>query len=225
MKRLVLPLAIAVAAVGFGASGVRATTDITDSDGTCPNVFSVCVDFTLSHDTGTGLWTLITDYVSSPSGVLTATGIYYNAGKTAPNYNIGNVTLVSPITGWTTGGCTDLNLNSGSTDLLGACQSTTNGINDGVVAPNGMLEITFTANSAFASAVTNNLIDYRAHIQAYGATQCSIKVDTNVQGFIGSTDCPSPTTTPEPASMALLATGLLGVGLPVIRRRRRQDLV
>ncbi|HEX9106399.1 MAG TPA: PEP-CTERM sorting domain-containing protein, partial [Longimicrobiales bacterium] len=170
------------------------------------------------------VWTLTTAYTSSPSGLLTSTGIYYNAGNTAPAFNIANVTLVNPPSGWQTGGCTDLNMNNGSTALLGACESTTNGIN-GAISPGHTLTLTFTANAAFTTAFNAGQISYRAHIQGYGATSCSIKVDTGVQGNIGAagTDCVPTNSVPEPVTMALLGTGLGGLGF--IRRRRKGNEV
>jgi hypothetical protein len=179
------------------------------------------VNFSLSQNSGTGVWTLTTDYVSSPSGLLTSTGAYYNAGKTAPPFGISDVTLLGSPTGWASGGCTDLNMNGGSTDLLGACASTTNGIND-ALSPGGSISLTFAANTAFTDAVLANNIDYRAHIQGYGSTSCSIKLDTGVTGNIGSagTDCIVPPSVPEPATLALFAAGLAALGLGFAFRRR-----
>ncbi len=219
ISRLVT-LAAALACIGLSPGRAQAAVDATDSDATCANAFSSCVDFTLSHDGNTGLWTLVTDYVSAPSGLLTATGAYYNAGKTAPAFDIADVTLINAPAGWQAGGCTDLNLNSGSTDLLSACGSTTHGINN-ALAPGQILELTFTADAAFMTAVSLDQIDYRGHVQDYGPTSCSIKLDTGVEGNIGSADtsCTPVHPAPEPASLGLLSLGLAGIGL--LRRKRR----
>ena len=221
MRKLMF-VALALAAFGLNMGSAKANLlTISDSDATCPNTYSVCVNFALSQDSGTGVWTLTTDYVSSPSGLLTSTGSYYNAGSTAPSFGISNVTLLGSPTGWTSGGCTDLNMSSGSTDLLGACASTTHGIND-ALSPGGSISLTFTANAAFADAVLANNIDYRAHIQGYGSTSCSIKLDTGVTGNIGSagSDCIVPPSVPEPATLALFAAGLAALGLGFAFRRR-----
>jgi PEP-CTERM motif len=216
-KKLFLPL-VAIVAVALSPPGIAA-------ESTCANVFDVCVDFGLVQQ-GDGTWVLTTTYVSSPSGILTATGIYYNAGKNAPDFGIGNVTV--DLAGWTAAPkkCNDLSLSNGSTDLLNACGSTTKGINGGLGAPAGVLKISFTANSAFATALNAGQFDYRAHIQGYVNADCSIKVDTGVQGFIGSSsgDCSPTSTVPEPASFLLLGTGLLGLG-GALRMRRGKDVV
>jgi len=191
------------------------------AESTCPNVFNVCVDFDLVQVSSTS-WKLTTTFTSSPSGILTATGIYYNAGKNAPDFGISGVTLSRA--GWTTDPtkCNDLNLNNGSTDLLNACGSTTNGVNGGLEVPDA-LDITFNANSAFLTAFNAGQLDYRAHIQSYGPTGCSIKVDTGVDGFIGSSSGNCTSTVPEPASFLLLGTGLLGL-VGVVRVRRGKDV-
>ena len=222
MRTRLLPLVIAVAAVGAASSGAKAQTLVT-----CPNVFSVCVDFTLTYtQTSTGYdWRLLTNYVSAPSGLLTATGIYYN-GKPAPNFGITNVQVFpTTTTGWQAGaGCTDLSFQNGTTVLTSACESTTNGINY-AVAPGGQIQVTFSSTgSAFYDAWTANpsLLGFRAHIQGYGATNCSLKLDTGVRGYVASTDCAPPSTVPEPVSIVLLASGLGGLALPALRRRRRE---
>lgn len=222
MRRLVLPLAIAVAAVGFGAGTAQAATS--DSATSCANIFNICMDWNLNLSGST--WTLTTTYVSSPSGLMTSTGIYYNAGSTAPAYGIGAVTITNPLTGWGTG-CNDLNFNNGTTSLLGACGSTTNGIND-AVGPGGTVVITFTTSNLalFESDLGAGKLDYRAHIQGYGATSCSIKLDTGVQGGVGTAgdNCVPSNSVPEPITMALLGTGMAGLGF-IRRRRKGTDVV
>ncbi len=213
--------ALALVALGLNLGRAEATI-ITPSvsAATCPNTYGVCVNFSLSQNSGSGVWTLTTHYLSSPSGLLTSTGAYYNAG-TQTSFGISNVTLLGSPTGWTSGHCTDLNMNSGATSLLGACASTTHGIND-ALAPLGSLSLTFTANSAFTNAVLANDIGFRAHIQGYGSTSCSIKLDTGASGNIGSagSDCIVPPSVPEPTTLALFAAGLAALGLGFVLRRR-----
>lgn len=220
--RKVLFAALALVALGLNLGRAEATIISTsDSAATCPNTYGVCVNFSLSQNSGSGVWTLTTDYLSGPSGLLTSAGAYYNAGKQTPPFGISNVTLLGSPLGWSRGGCTDLKMNSGSTSLLGACASTTHGIND-ALAPGGSISLSFTASSAFTTAVLANDISYRAHIQGYGSTSCSIKLDTDASGNVGSagSNCIVPPSVPEPASLALFAAGLAALGLGFVVRRR-----
>ncbi len=219
--RKVVFAALALVALGLNLGRAEATI-ITPSvsAATCPNTYGVCVNFSLSQNSGSGVWTLTTDYLSGPSGLLTSAGAYYNAGKQT-TFGISNVTLLGSPLGWTRGSCTDLKMNSGSTSLLGTCASTTHGIND-ALAPTGSIALTFTANSAFTAAVLANDISYRAHIQGYGSTSCSIKLDTGATGNVGSagSNCIVPPSVPEPATLAMFAAGLAALGFGFVLRRR-----
>jgi hypothetical protein len=81
---------------------------------------------------------------------------------------------------------------------------------------NGLVTITFTGT-------TTSNVGADVHIQAINGTQCSAHV--NSTGLVLSTDSPvsscGVSVTPEPASMALVATGLIGIGGFGLRRRRK----
>jgi hypothetical protein len=93
---------------------------------------------------------------------------------------------------------------------------------------NGLLfgeSITFLF--ANTTAATFAASDFAVHAEA-GPGGCSSKLEldlshaapSNGSNFISS-DCSSVTATPEPASLTLMATGFLGLGVVVVRRRRK----
>jgi hypothetical protein len=149
------------------------------------------------------------------TGFLTDIGLYGYSSIT------GTTTIVATQgTGWAT-----------AAPINGNCSGLGNGNDVGVTLPfelcaspqggaglgnNGLVTITFTGN-------TTANVGADVHIQAINGTQCSAHV--NSTGLVLSTDSPvsscGVSATPEPASMALVATGLVGIGGFALRRRRK----
>jgi hypothetical protein len=161
--------------------------------------FSFCFDFTFTSSSASVTY-------QSGLGTLTAFGIggYTGIGSTGVNSTAGSFSIGNAN-----------NCNAGGFNPV-LCATSDNGINGGF-PPVGTVNLVFSSTGQTTPTGT-------VHIQNAGnLTGCSLWINNAGQIISGLQDANCTTTTPEPATGALIATGLLGLGGGLIRRRRKNS--
>ena len=204
------------------------------------NALVVCMDFNLEQNSADATQFLLTaTWVSTQGGgAWTAFGLYMaDTGQPGPNPTISNAQFVDgsgnpiSITGWTVGANDNPAINGDGSVWFTVAADTNNGVNNAAL-------VGTTMRISFSSTDLVNFPDIyaRSHVQSFGDNGCSIKPDSrdtgdHLVGTAAEADAACGTTfddggggtdstVPEPFTMVLLGSGLLGLGGVKLRRRR-----
>ena len=161
--------------------------------------FSFCFDFTFSATSASVTFL-------SGNGTLTAFGIsgYSGIGSTGVNSAPGGSFAIGNAS----------NCNAGNFGSV-LCATSNNGINGGV-GPGNTVTLIFSSTGMSGPQGT-------VHIQQANFADCSLWINSAGTVIAGGSAGCQASTVPEPASGVLIATGLLGLGGGLIRRRRKNS--
>jgi hypothetical protein len=229
-KRLLLPGMLAAV---FVATPVSAQTwaSFHEWDFCSGNSLSACMNFQLTRYGTTSDYRLLITYVSSladpdETGFMTSAGLY--RAKNASDVNVSNLRIVSTSPSSVSWSIGSNQLGGDGPITIEVAGNSNQGITNGLPVGGNIL-LAFRSTN-LATYNTDNLYA-RSHIQGYGENECSLKPDSraedNLVGTVADVDaeCGTATVVPEPITMALLGSGLLGIGGAARRRRKKLDVV
>lgn len=216
------------------------TTSWTSYGGACGGAtLTACVQFDL-YEYADGSYVFRSEYSSNSSdpGVVTATGFYDVDTGNPPNFTFEEATMMWSPDGlnWNAypvdpdGSLSKCNhLNGDGTVVLETCGDADGGSTNGF-GPGEYVIFSFKSGSGLVAALENGDYGARAHVQSFGTADCSLKPDyreptggTIVSPPDGGLENCGANVVPEPATILLLATGLIGVGAVGYRNRRKDE--